>query len=166
MYHSIRFKVDEVEITDTIAMFWLVPSKEDSSVVVNTCQCEIYTGRRSSPTDRRGEPDTCKRLYINMQCVHIQQTGLWLPWLRSNTWTSLVHPLPSVNLVFLMNDDPGWVGPVGYPCPLITASLSWLKWTMPHAAFLIGPPAVPAEQSSDQVSVFISRQLSTPLKLE
>ena len=65
MYHSIRFKVDEVEITDYMATFWLGPSKEDSSVVVNTCQCEACTGRRSIPSDGRGEPDTCTRLYIN-----------------------------------------------------------------------------------------------------
>ena len=49
-------------------MSFLVPSKEDSSVVVNTCQCEIYTGRRSSPSDSRGEPDTC-RSYTSM-CAH------------------------------------------------------------------------------------------------
>ena len=38
LYHSVQ--VDEVEITDS-AIFWLVPSKEDCSVVANTCQCEV-----------------------------------------------------------------------------------------------------------------------------
>ena len=38
LYHSVQ--VDEVEVTDS-AIFWLFPSKEDSSVVVNTCQCEV-----------------------------------------------------------------------------------------------------------------------------
>ena len=65
MYHSIRFKIDEVEITDWVTS-WLAPSKEDSLVVVNTCQCEECTGRRSSSSDGRGEPDTCRRLYINV----------------------------------------------------------------------------------------------------
>ena len=62
MYHSHMIKVNEVEIIK-LASSWLNPSKEDSSVVVNTYQCEICTGRRSSPTDGRGEPDTCSSLY-------------------------------------------------------------------------------------------------------
>ena len=66
LYHSVQ--VDEVEITDS-AIFWLFPSKEDSSMVANTCQCEVWTGRRSSSSDGRGEPDTCRRLCID-QYLH------------------------------------------------------------------------------------------------
>ena len=62
LYHSVQ--VDEVEITDS-AIFWMVPSKEDSLVVANTCQCEVWTGKRSSTSDGRGEPDTCRGLYID-----------------------------------------------------------------------------------------------------
>ena len=38
LYHSVQ--VDEVEIINR-ATPWLGPSKEDSSVVVNTCQCDV-----------------------------------------------------------------------------------------------------------------------------
>ena len=62
-YHSVE--VNEIEIID-IATSWLVPSKEDGSMVVNTSQSEIGTGRRSGPSDSRGEPDTCRSLYINV----------------------------------------------------------------------------------------------------
>ena len=62
IYHNVE--VEDVEITHK-AMSWLVPHKEDSSVIVNTCQSEILRGRRSSPSKSRGEPDTCRSLYIN-----------------------------------------------------------------------------------------------------
>ena len=94
MYHSIRFKVDKVEITDYTAMSWLVPSKEDSSLVVNTCQCEICTGRRSSPCDRRGEPDTCRRLYTNV-CTHsMNSTMTTLAEVKN---MDLTGPSPPIN---------------------------------------------------------------------
>ena len=61
-YHSVE--VNEVEITDTAS--WLVPTKEDSMEAVDTGQCKTSTGRRSSSSECRGGPETCRRLYINV----------------------------------------------------------------------------------------------------
>ena len=72
-YHSIQ--VNKVEITDS-ATFWLGPSKEDSSVVVDTRQCEICTGRRSSPSDRRGEPDTYRRVYTDQYITRMHNVTI------------------------------------------------------------------------------------------
>jgi hypothetical protein len=68
-YHIISIEINKVEITNT-AMPWIVPSKEDSSIVVNTRQCESSTGRRPGSTDYRGRPDTCRSLYTSM-FVHL-----------------------------------------------------------------------------------------------
>ena len=61
----LNIEINKVEITNT-AMLWMSPTKEDSSIVVNTRQYETSTGRRPGSFDYRGKPDTCRRLCTSM----------------------------------------------------------------------------------------------------
>jgi hypothetical protein len=62
-YHTID--INKEEITNMAAL-WMEPSKEDSSMAINTCQRETTTGRRPGSSDYRGRPDTCRSLYTSM----------------------------------------------------------------------------------------------------
>ena len=62
-------ELNDVEIIDSTT-FWLVPFKEGICVVINTSQSEPCSWRRSSSFDCRGEPETCRGLYL-YQCVHV-----------------------------------------------------------------------------------------------
>ena len=116
---------------------------------------------------RSSRPPTLPSVLPYCKCVKLeeytggQQSEIHIPFVRLNRCISLVHPLPSVSLVFWMNLAPGWVAPCGIPWPAnntryVVSSL-WYA-VIPHPNLHIGWSCAVCEWTCVHASVTLLRQ--------
>ena len=86
-----------------MATLLMEPSKEDSSMVVNTRQCETTTGRRPGSSDYRRRPDTYRSVYTSM-FAHLIPIILTILTLTDVKYVDLIGPSNPISDIGVSNE--------------------------------------------------------------